>query len=449
MPAPILLTGVFLVLIFSCLFYGGIGAFAMVSIELAVAGLVLAWGMGMLWKREIVCVKTGFFIPFVLFAGYVVFQCLPLPPGIVGLLSAKSLWVSRNFIPGIDPAGWTTLSIYPYASFQEFVKIITYGGLFFLVINSVRQKKDAVFLANAIIWFGVLISIFAIIQHFSYANKVYWFDAEFSAATAVGPFVMKNNFTGYLCMIVPLAMGYMLTDMPFSRRVIYATGVAVMSLAMFFSLSRGGVIVYGLSMVIFLAVCASRTIVRQKPAFIFLCVIIGLCGALFLMEGRMMAERLRQLFQEEVFVSLGHGYSWADILRIIRDYIFVGSGLGTFLAISPMYKSTFIQDLFTYAHNDYLQFFSEAGIAGCCIAAWFVWRYVFSILKAWLVRRDMFVISLGLGGMVAFTAIMIYSLLDFNLHIPSHGILCAVIMGLTYRVLFLHGGIPVRRGERA
>lgn len=442
MPSPIVLAGIFLTVVFSCLWYGGIGPFATLVIELSVASMALAWIVGMLWERQFVCLKTGFFIPYIVFLGYIALQCIPLPAWIVNFVSPQSLWVSKNFIPAFDPACWTTVSIAPYAGFQEFTKILTWGALFFLVLNTMRSKKDFVFLINGIIWFGVCISIFALAQHFLYSGKVYWFDKEGSALAPVGPFVMKNNFAGYVCMIIPLAIGYMLTDMPFSRRVLYAVGIALMSIAMFFSLSRGGVIVYGASLALFAFICTSRDVLRQRPSYIFLWAVIGLCAALFFMEGGLIIERLTSLFRKELFVWLGHGYSWADIIRIIRDYFFVGSGLGTFYTVSSMYKSTFDQDLFTYAHNDYLQFFSEVGLIGCCIAGWFFWRYFSYLLRAWLARRDIFVVSLGAGCMIAIAAIMMYSLLDFNLHIPSHSVLCAVILGLTYRIMFLRNDVP-------
>ncbi len=447
MSSPIVLTGILLVIFCSCLWYGSVSFLATRVIEMSVAGLTCVWLIGMLWRRQVSFIKTGLFVPFVVFAWYIIAQCLPLPAWILAVISAKSLWVARQCIPGLDPASWVTISVYPYAGFLELTKYLSWGGLFFLVVNNVRTKRDVAVLANGIIWFGVAISIFAIIQHFSYSGKVYWFDPDGSAITPVGPFVMKNNFAGYITMIIPLAMGYILTEMPLSRRVVYATGVVLMSIAMFLSLSRGGVLVYGLTACVFIAVCLRRPVVRQKSAFFFLCAVIAVCGLLLFWEGRTIIERLQQLFQQDAFVFWGHGYAWADIVRIIRDYLFLGSGLGTFSAISSMYKTTYDQDLFTYAHNDIFQLCSEVGILGCIIIGWFVWRFLSTVLRVWIARRDSFVVGLGLGCLISILSVITYALLDFNMHIFSHILLCAGIFGLTYRLMFLHSHVPLRESH--
>jgi O-antigen ligase len=328
------------------------------------------------------------------------------------------------------------LSIYPNITLSELFKLLSYIGIFFIIINKIETKRQFDYLVNTIIFFGCVISLFGIIQKYTYSGRVYWFDPPGSAGSAFGPFANRNNFSGYINMIIPLALGYFLTEMPLAKRLIYGFLIGIMSLALFLSLSRGGLLIYIATLAFILLFSTFKDSLKTKTKTLSLWAFILFSLLIFFIEAKVARERLATLFQKETFIIFGHGYSWLDTLKIGRDFPVFGTGLGTFGSISSMYKTSAIQNLFTYAHNDYLQLLSEVGLVGCIFVSLFFIFYFIVVFKMWFKRHDSYVVCLVLGGIASMFAILLYSILDFNLHIPANALLFFVIMGLVYRLVY-------------
>ncbi len=423
-------------LIFSCLFYGSVTALPITIIETVVVLLILFWLIGMAYKRRFSFLETGLILPIALFLGLVVLQLIPLPIDLMRIICGNTAYLYKNLIPAGASKTFFTLSICPNATLSELFKVLTYIGIFFLIINKIETKRQFDYLINTIIFFGVVISIFGIIQKYTYSGKVYWFDASGSALTPFGPFVNRNNFSGYINMIIPLALGYFLTDLPWSKRVIYGLCMWIMVLALLLSLSRAGILVYILVLLFMLSLSNFKYSLKPKTKTLLVCFSVVFFLSIFFIDFKGVLERFANLFKDETLVVFGHGYSWWDTLRIWQDFHLFGTGLGTFASISSMYKTCPMQILFTYAHNDYLQLLSEVGLVGfLCISLFFI-LYFRKVLKMWRKRHNAYVISVVLGAMASIFAMLVYSLLDFNLHIPANALLFFVIMGLAYRLVY-------------
>jgi O-antigen ligase len=237
-------------------------------------------------------------------------------------------------------------------------------------------------------------------------------------------------------MIIPLALGYFLTEMPLSKRLIYGFFLGIMNLALFLSLSRAGVLIYIAVLVFIISLSRLKDNFKSKTKTLCLWAFLILSSLIFIAESKAIINRLSTLFHKNAFVVFGHGYSWLDILGIWRDFPLFGTGLGTFGNISSMYKTNPAQSLFIYAHNDCLQLLSEVGLLGFISVSLFFVLYFNSVLRMWLRRHDSYTVCLALGGMASVLGMLLYSLLDFNLHIPANAMLFFLIMGLVYRLLY-------------
>lgn len=437
MPSLIFSSFFIFLIIFSGLAYGSVTILPITVIETSVAFLILLWFVDMAYKKSLLFIKTGLFIPIVLLLGVIIFQLVYLPESLIRLVSETTFNLYKNFMPeNISGPSFFTLSIYPNVTITELFKILSFISIFFIIINKIETKKQLDCIINTIIFFGLAISLFGIIQKYSYSGRVYWFDLEGSAGTPFGPFVNRNNFAGYINMIIPLAIGYFLTDMPLSKRIIYGSSIGIMSLALFLSLSRAGMLVYLAILLFFLLLSRFKETLKGKTKIILLWLILILCLFIFFMDFRIIWQRLSTLFKKESFIILGHGYSWLDITRIWCEFPIFGTGLGTFGNISSMYKTTPSQSLFTYAHNDYLQLLSEVGFLGFIFVSIFFILYFRNVTRMWLKRHNSYVLCIVLGGLSSIFGMLVYSLLDFNLHIPANAILFFITMGLIYRLVF-------------
>src|SRR2546425_3256496 len=124
---------------------------------------------------------------------------------------------------------------------------------------------------------------------------------------------------------------------------------------------------------------------------------------------------------------------WRDTVKMIRDYPILGAGLGTYYTIYPTYAHT--EKLFglDYAHNDYLQILAEAGAVGGLMAVWFIVT-IFAAASRGIRSRDPLFAGLALAGAAGIVAVLVQSLSDTDLQIPSNALLFLVLTAVVSHI---------------
>jgi len=247
MPQLIFLSFLSFLIIFSCLSYASVTIFPISIIEIAIGVMFLFWLTRMAYRKRITLEKTGLLFPAVLFLGLVTFQLIPLPIDFIKTLSFNTAFLYEKFSAHQTDGHQFFLSIYPNSTLAELLKLSAFICLFFLVINNIASKRQAGIIINLIIAFGLCVSIFGLIK--KYADL---------SSRSFGPFVNRNNFAGYINLIIPLALGFSLTEMPLSKRLIYGVSICVMILALFMSASRAGVLIFVFNLLLFLFFYATK-----------------------------------------------------------------------------------------------------------------------------------------------------------------------------------------------
>jgi O-antigen ligase len=129
---------------------------------------------------------------------------------------------------------------------------------------------------------------------------------------------------------------------------------------------------------------------------------------------------------------------WVNTFQIIKDFPLLGSGLGTFAQIFPMYRSFPILGLVTHAENDFLQLASETGLVSVGILSIL---FIFLLMKAIVGIRSL---SSGeprryiaIGAMVGILGLMLHSLVERNIQVPANAFLYtflwATVLRFTHR----------------
>jgi O-antigen ligase len=141
-------------------------------------------------------------------------------------------------------------------------------------------------------------------------------------------------------------------------------------------------------------------------------------------------DRYSTFFERDIWARK---YLWDKTLGIIKAYPLFGTGLGTFRFIS---RSVLPSSLY-YAHNDYLNLASDAGLvgfglAGAAMAFWgsIVFRAKARGLSGF--RRIMLA-----GPVAAVAALLFHSVSDFNLQIPGNAFHFFLMMGLALAIVNL------------
>jgi O-antigen ligase len=372
-------------------------------------------------------------------------QLAPLG-GLVGVLSPTAAEIWR--LAGV-PARAATISLGPSATLRSLAHGAALALLFFTVLNTLRSRRNVRRLALALVVIGFGIALFGIIAYFSRWSAAYW---QGSASTAsFGPYVNRNHFAGLMGLVIPLGLGYLLSlaerrddgaatgeaprggdpDAVRTRQVLVGFMVAVMTGALFLSLSRGGIISV-------LAACAALGAVfslRQGAGrHRWVLPVVAAVGFAAWLGARPLLARLTSL-QLVLHDPTGDVRLrvWGDVLRMAADFPLLGSGLGTFAVVFPRYQAVFTSLLFDHAHNDWLQLAAEAGLAGALAAFVALGRYLARVRRLVGARRDREAVALALGGLAGLFAFLLHAVTEFNFHIPANALWFAALAALTLK----------------
>ena len=384
--------GICALIVFAVAAHGGVEDWARAVFETGAGLLLLAWAVWIYFTQE----------------EQIVFSPL-LPP-----LASFSLVVGAQwFFHGTASS---------YNTRMELLLLISDLVLLFLAVQAFRTLQDW----RGFIWFGMvfgfLISIFGILQHLTFNGKLYWFREMHYGGIPFGPYVNRNHFAGFVELLLPLALVPLLLGRVRRERWPVVTLFAVVPIgALFLSVSRGGIVSFGVELaVLALVMIQRRTMGKQLFA-----------GAAVLLLALLMVSWLGvgQLLQrfssfQSLEVSAGKRASMRrDTGHIFLDNPVSGTGLGTLQIVYPQYESLYDGKIVNHTHNDYLEALAETGILGGLCCAWFLGVLLSESLKRLRQLHNSFAGALQLSGLVACAGFLVHGLVDFNLHIPSNAFL--------------------------
>ena len=120
---------------------------------------------------------------------------------------------------------------------------------------------------------------------------------------------------------------------------------------------------------------------------------------------------------------------WRDTLAMIRAHPLLGVGIGAYQTVFPMYGHSEGSTIVEFAHNDYLQALADGGIVAGALAVWFI-IVIFRAFARGTKSREPLTSALALGAGAGIFAILVHSLFDFNLQLPSNALLFLVLAAI-------------------
>jgi O-antigen ligase len=439
-----ILTVVAAVLVLSPLPIGSVRPLPVMAIELlsysAFIVLLLKYG----FESEAPFADARPYVPFLAFVGVCVLQIIPLPESLLGVLSpaAANIWDrAGETLTGFGfTGGWDyhTLSLYPWATVKRILFLLACLAFGIAVSRTVVTKRRLTF---------VLVPLFALL-FFEASLGIYQYLASAGREDASGTFVNRNHFAGYLEMTFPLALGCVLaigggrvsgrgslvkrlvSSGSFQKQALLLFVLGVIFLAVLFSRSRMGILC-AVAALAFFSAASARLAGRGLNVKWTLYTVLAVALVFALFAGLYpVAERYARLDESLPSRTL----LWWDVLGMVKDFPVFGTGLGTFGYAFPLYKHAIDAPLvYLYSHNDYLQILAETGIAGFAAIMTALALFALWSLRT-LVRLseggDFGRFFIFLGAAAGVFSILVHSLADFNLHIPSNAIYFAFLIGL-------------------
>ena len=318
-----------------------------------------------------------------------------------------------------------------------FFKLFEWIMLYFIVAETINNKKKLNRLLIVMLASMVLIGIDAIFQFLTgadfmrhYASMAYRLRASFGNA---------NSFAGWLVIMVPLVFCFAYFGInkwivlpekynwikKSIRPILWITS-ALLIFCLALTYTRGAWMGVILSL-IFLGVF------KSKKLLVFL--LIALLAFSFIAPQRI-KQRISLTFQSSKtranLLDKTRYSLWHEALNIIKDFPLIGCGLNTYAIVAPDYKITKKGGI--YPHNSYLHMAAESGLLGLGTFIWIMitlFRTSLANLKR-IGHRFHSVILIGLlAGLFGFLA---HSFVDTNIYTLQLGNLMWFIMGLIVAV---------------
>jgi len=268
-------------------------------------------------------------------------------------------------------------------------------------------------------------------------------------SAAHGTYINRNHFAALLAMAWPFALLHALQMLQHSRRAGATFCAALQACG---SLLLAGLLLAGIllssSRAAFLAMTFStgwmawaglrrRSVARPGPerrwfprvSAALAAALLVVTLLLWLPSERLLA-RFSTLVEDSLVPAKGRTQLWRDTAALIEDYALTGCGLGAYVSVFPQYNSSALPKTDDYAHNDFLQLLAELGIAGFVIAAGLVvapWIQGFRRMTRTECEETGFLL---LAALAAAAALMLHSLVDFNLYVPANASVFAWTLGL-------------------
>jgi len=371
---------------------------------------------------------------------------------------------------------WRSISINKHGTLRMLLKFLAYMGVFFLVLSfnpsgqkgdrergSGRSKKggvpDFIFgLIWVIFFLGLFNAVFSFIQEVS-GGQIQWLRPLAPPGIYLGTFKSPNNFSEFLEMVVPLAMGLLIVQnyadvKKFSRRLgvktarmaalfsktgLLSFGIIILIPALFFSLCRGGFVTFPVTMVITLIFMVVSYRLHDRYSFVlFSLVVVGGFGYLIWMGIGPVINELQNLFATSSTAARPQTYK--EAIAIIKDFPLFGVGFGDWHDIIMKYHTMVGRETWmpAIAYNDTLQITAETGFAGLACVAAFLFMIYRKAIRALKREGDMVSQALILGGITAMSAALIHCQFDYLFYLPSNAVVFMAIAGMTYRLSITH-----------
>ncbi len=409
-------------------------------------------------------------------------QLIPLPGGLLATISPRTAALYDRTVPPTDEdlAGWLeervdehglsvdpeqpspdlpvverpgttgrTLSVAPHATRSALGNWLTAVVLFLASASLARNP----FLRYRMIWGLALaagaLGAIGVAQEISRSNMLFWIRTRPPGTTPIGPFVNPSHYAGFLEMTTLVAIGLALAlvirrgrgfglaairaalvEDPWTLpRLALTVSCSVLGVAgMILANSRGGLLAFGVGLAFVLLVRRSRVLVVVLLVSI---VMVGLAAGLVTWVDSENAEIEGVPFALSSADPSGalRISAWGSTLRMFLDHPVAGTGLGTFRWAFPAYQRAGEWQEWRQAHNDYVQFLGETGVLGAIALLWGLLALLRrSLLPVVAARDGAQWTSIACAGAVV--AMLVHTIVDFNLQIPANAALFAVVLGI-------------------
>lgn len=298
-------------------------------------------------------------------------------------------------------------------------------GLFFLVVNKVKEKRQVNEIVFAMVLSGLVACFFSL-----YEIRGIKFSVSRLAYTST--FGNPIFFAQYLSLVIPISVAMCFRKEQEKRLARIFFGLSALFMLVFVILTRSRGAYLGLSVaflysyIVLLSRCSGK-LRRVLIWILVICLFAAVLGLSFSVGER---HRLRNLMRV---------YMWSSTFEMVKDNPVLGAGTGNFKVVYPLYRSPEEREVtpkgvtYSKAHNDFLQVWAETGTLGLICFLWILLSLVF--LKRVSPLRGQNILDgpsahISFGVSTALIALLSQALFNPVLYVPVSAMGFWVLVGL-------------------
>ena len=392
---------------------------------------------------------------------YLGLQCLPLPYAVIKQFSPQAAYFHTLGVMA-NPVETTTnnlsqqvtLSVAPHLTAVALLKSSSYVLLFILILLLINGQRRLQWLAYALVFSGLFQAVYGSLMTLSGLEYGFFHEKFTYRGFATGTFVNRNHLAGYLVMCLSSGIGLLIAQLGndynattwqqrlrsilvwlLSEKMRLRLYLGIMVIAVVLTRSRMGNIALFTSLLIagLLGLMLSRHATRATVILLISLIIIDL----FIVGTWFGLDKVAQRLEQTQLATESRDEVSRYTFNYWQDYVWTGSGLGSFYAVFPHYRGMNVSGFYDHAHNDYLEFASETGLIGLLLLGGMVLSSLGIALIAQYRRHNPLCRGIAFSVVMTIIAILIHSSVDFNLQIPANAATFIIILALAWVVAFL------------
>ena len=377
---------------------------------------VLAYGAVEVWSQAVLEVGAGFL--------FVVWAVIAFRNRSITIIWNPLCWPLLGLLAiGLGQLVFR-ITPYPFLTRVELMKLIAYLLIFFLCTQAFRERQDLNSLAWLLMFLCFGVSLFGIVQRFTSDGTIYWFQKLTLGGDPFGPFVNRNHFAGFAELTVPVGLALMIFRGLRRDTFPLASLLTIVPVgALILSGSRGGIVGFGFELMVLALMVRARKRSPEAPRLAALALVgfaaIALIGWLGTSQ---VIERFSTLHSGDV--SLARRATMVrGAAHVFWAHPVAGCGLGSLVAVYPRFETFYDGLVVDHVHNDYMELLAEMGLLGALCGAAFLWILFRDAKKCFAAEQGHFSRAIHAAAITAVCGLLLHSLVDFNLHIPSNTLL--------------------------
>ena len=422
--------------------FGSIYPWSSTLISVVTATLLLGWVAHLLIDNAQPAISLNqtwyFIVPFVLIILLITLQIVSWTPDSLH----HPLWKITEDVLGTPVEG--RISVDAHESATGLMRVLTYGGIFWLALQYGRDVKNARRLLVSLAGLGGLCALYGLIVEFYGLNLILWYDKEYYIGSVTSVFHYKNSYATYAAMGLLCVLGLAFENYAANSRIggertsarrrliawviehgwLPLVVIIMLASALVLTNSRAGLVSGGLG-VVALLLLLRYSYLKETPYIrsmanitFFIIVAVTLIGGAGVWDrlGRINPERDLRLTATR------------SVTTAVQDSPWTGTGSGTFDEAFTMYHPEEIPLRILRAHNTYLENAFELGIPGTILMLIAVGLPAIWCLRGAIRRRRR-----GVYPMVAVATtvtIAAHATMDFTIQVPAIAVTYFALLGV-------------------